>query len=190
MKAINCQVMPVAGYVMNVVNLEKGDLDKLDKIVKGVLRREGFHGRQSSDERLYVKRSDGGRGLESFKEVYDETKTQVACCMTTSTNEWIRLAVRNETHKEPTSLKKEMEKAMRGIDAVVSFDEGVVTIGEERTTELKAGWKKLKKMLNEGQKRNKQRSFEEKELQSEVPRQYKEDDSEGRLHLVERQHRP
>ena len=156
---------------MNVVNLGKGDLDELDKIVKGLLRREGFHGRQSSDERLYAKRRDGGRGLKSFKEVYNETKTWVACYMATSTNEWIRLAWRNETRKEQTSLKKEAEKAMRGIDAIVSFDEGAVTIGEERTTEWKAGWKNLKKILNEGQKRNKQRSFEEKELQSEVPRQ-------------------
>ena len=36
MKAINCRVIPVAGYVMNVVNLGKGDLDELDKSVKGV----------------------------------------------------------------------------------------------------------------------------------------------------------
>ena len=65
-------------------------------------------------------------------------------------------------------MKKEAEKTMRGVSAVVSFDEGAITIGEERTTEWKAGWKKFKKILNEGQKRNKQRSFEENELQSEV----------------------
>ena len=46
MKAINSRVIPVAGYVMNVCNLGKGELDALDKIVKSVLRREGFHGRQ------------------------------------------------------------------------------------------------------------------------------------------------
>ena len=73
-------------------------------------------------------------------------------------------------------MKKEAEKAMRGVDAVVSFDEGVVTIDEERMTEWKAGWKTLNEILNEGQKRNKQQSSEEKELQSEVHRQYKEGD--------------
>ena len=52
MKAINCRVIPVAGYVMNVCNLGKGELDELDMIVKSVLRREEFHGRQSSNERL------------------------------------------------------------------------------------------------------------------------------------------
>ena len=69
MKAINCRVIPVAGYVMNVCNLGKGNLDELDMTVKNVLRREGFHRRQSSDERLYLKRNKGGRGLKSFKEV-------------------------------------------------------------------------------------------------------------------------
>ena len=42
-KAINCRVIPVAGSVMNVCNLGKGDLDKLDMTVKSVLRRERFH---------------------------------------------------------------------------------------------------------------------------------------------------
>ena len=76
MKAISCRVIPVAGYVMNICNLGKGELDELDMTVKNALRREGFHGRQSSYERLYSKRNEGGIGLKSFKEVYDETKTR------------------------------------------------------------------------------------------------------------------
>ena len=67
MKAINCPVISVAGYIMNVRNLGKADLDELDMTVKSVLRREGFHGRQSSNERLYSKRNKGGRGLKSFR---------------------------------------------------------------------------------------------------------------------------
>ena len=76
MKAINCRVIPVAGYVMNVCNLGKGELGKLDMIVKSVLRREGFHGRQSSNERLYSKRNEGGKGLKSFDKVYNEAKLE------------------------------------------------------------------------------------------------------------------
>ena len=150
MKAINCRVIPVAGYVMNVCNLGKGDLDELDMIVKSVLRREGFHGRQSSDERLYLKRNEGGRGLKSFKEVYDETKTRVTCYMPAATNKWIRVAWKNESQKEQISLKKEAEKAMRKVEVTVSFDEGCVTIGEESYTEWEGAWKKLKKILIEG----------------------------------------
>ena len=44
MKAINCRVILVAGYVMNVCNLGKGELDELDNIVKSAPRKEGFHG--------------------------------------------------------------------------------------------------------------------------------------------------
>ena len=176
MKAINSRVIPVAGYVMNVCHLGKNELDELDKLVKNVLRREGFHGRQSSNERLYTKRTEGGRGLKSFKEVYDETRTRVACYMATSTNEWIAAAWRNEIRKEQTSLKREAERIMRDVNTIVSFDEGSIAIGEEKCTDWKDGWKNLKKILNEGQKRNKQQSLGEKQLQSEIPKLYGEDD--------------
>ena len=106
MKVINCRVIPVAGYVTNVCNLGKGELDELDNIVKSALRREGFHGRQSSDERLFTNRREGGRGLKSFKEVYDETKTRVACYMATSTDEWVEVAWKNEMSREQASLKR------------------------------------------------------------------------------------
>ena len=133
MKAINCRVIPVAGYIMNVCNLGKGDLDELDMIVKSVLRREGFHGKQSSDERLYLKRNKGGRGLKSFKEVYDEIKTRVTCYMAAATNEWIRVTWRNESQKEQISLKKEAGKAMRDVEVTVSFDEGSVLLAKRVT---------------------------------------------------------
>ena len=114
--------------------------------------------------------------MKSFKEDYDETKTRVACYMATSTNEWIMATWRNEIRKEQTSLKREAEEAMRNVNSVVSFDEASVTIGQEKYTDWKMGWKKLKRISNEGQKRNKQQSLVEKENQSEIPKQYSEDD--------------
>ena len=97
--------------------------------------------------------------------------------MAAATKEWIRVAWRNESQKEQISLKKEAEKAMRKVEVTVSFDEGSVIIGEESYTEWKGAWKKLKKILIEGQKRNKQQSLAEKELQSEILKQYSEEDS-------------
>ena len=52
---------------------------------------------------------------------------------------------------------------MKKVEVTVSFDEGSVIIGEESYTEWKEGWKKLKKILTEGQKRNRQQSLAEKE---------------------------
>ena len=126
---------------MNVFNLRKGDLNKLDMTVKTVLRREGFDGRQSSDERLYLMRNKGSRRLKSFKDVYYETKTRVVCYMAAATNKCIRVVWKNQSQKEQISLKKEVEKAMRKVEVTVSFDEGSVIIGQERYTE----WKKHRK---------------------------------------------
>ena len=79
MKAINCRVIPVAGYIMNVCVIRKGELEELDKMVKDILRERNIHGRQASDERLHMRQEEGGRGLLSFKDVYARTKVRVAC---------------------------------------------------------------------------------------------------------------
>ena len=47
---------------------------------------------------------------------------------------------------------------------------------KKATLNGKKDGKKLKKILTEGQKRNKQQSLEEKELQSEIPKHYNEED--------------
>ena len=91
--------------------------------------------------------------MKRFKEVYDETKTRMVCYMSAETNKWIRVAWRNESQKEQISLKKKAEKAMRKVEVTVSFDEGSVIIGEESYTGWKEGWKKLKKILTERQKK-------------------------------------
>ena len=54
--AINEKVVPVAAYPMNVCQFYKGDLIKLDQVVKRELRSRNMLGRQGSDERLYLKR--------------------------------------------------------------------------------------------------------------------------------------
>ena len=66
MKAINCRMVPAAGYATNVCLATKNDLAKLDKIVRSILRNEGFHGKKVNDERLCKKGKDGVRGLRSF----------------------------------------------------------------------------------------------------------------------------
>ena len=76
--------------------------------------------------------------------------------MATATNKWTRAVWRNEIQKEQISLKKEKEKTTRMVEVAVSFDEGTVTISEESYIEWKVGWKKLKKTINEKQKRNKE----------------------------------
>ena len=64
--------------------------DGLNKMVKEVLRQNDMLERQSSDERLYMKRQNGGMGLKSLKDVYGDTKVRVACYMANASSPWIQ----------------------------------------------------------------------------------------------------
>ena len=65
-------MIPVAAYPMNVCRLTKTELAELDQIIRRELRKNNMLGRQSSDETLYMKRSAGGRGLKSLREVHEK----------------------------------------------------------------------------------------------------------------------
>ena len=66
-KAINIKVIPVAAYPMNVCKFTKAELNEFGFFVKIELRKCNMLGRQSSDERLYLKRDVGVRGLKSLE---------------------------------------------------------------------------------------------------------------------------
>ena len=80
-QAINSKVIPVAAYPMNVCKMTKNELNELDQVIKRELRMKHMLGKQASDERLYLKRDQGGTGLQSMRNVYAEVRTRVACCM-------------------------------------------------------------------------------------------------------------
>ena len=100
---------------MNVCRFIKTELTELDQIIKRELRKNNMLGRQSSDERLCMKRSAGGRGLKSLRAVYEETRLRVACYMVMSENIWIKAAWRRETMKESNSIKDEAIGAMKAV---------------------------------------------------------------------------
>ena len=61
--AINTKVIPVAAYPMNVFKFNGGELKELEQVIKLELRLKNMLGEQSSDERLYLRREDGGRRI-------------------------------------------------------------------------------------------------------------------------------
>ena len=80
-KAINTKAVPVAAYRMNFCIFTQSELTELDQVIKRDLRKNNMLGRQASDERLYMKRKDGRRGLKSLREVYEETRLRVGCLL-------------------------------------------------------------------------------------------------------------
>ena len=93
-RAINTKVIPVAAYSMNVCKFTDGELKELDQVIKRKLRSKNMLGKQSSNERLYLIREDGGRGMKSLRDMYKETRLRVTFYMTWIQNKWIKAAWR------------------------------------------------------------------------------------------------
>ena len=86
MKPIDCRLVSVAGYLMNVCVMTRNNLEYLEKIVKDILKNEGFNGKKTSGKQLCTKNKNGLRRLWSFINVYKEIKVRLVCYMTTSTS--------------------------------------------------------------------------------------------------------
>ena len=168
-KAINTRVIPVAVYPMNVCKFTDGDLYKLDMVIKSKLRGKNMHGKQASDERLYLGSDEGGRGLKSFKDAYIETKIRIAAYMAMSTDKWLKIAWKREMSKEFWSIKRVVEDAFEIMGDKLKLTEGEVLLNEERLT---GNWKKVKEKLSKLWKRRVKerriRSLKNKPQQGEV----------------------
>ena len=91
MNAINTRVIPVSAYAMNVCMLPRGELQELNMVIKRKLREWKVHGKQASDKRLYLPRSEGGRGLKSLEDVYATTKIRIASYLSQSEDQWLKV---------------------------------------------------------------------------------------------------
>jgi len=168
-KAINTRVIPVASYVMNVCEFNKKQLDELDKLIKKELRDKNMHGKQASDERLYLRMEDGGRGLKSMKDVYEETKVRVACYMTYPNSPWIEAAWRNEVCKEGKSLCRDVNDTLAEYDVNITVsEEGMFEDGKVIMGGWKDVWNKIKKEIREGRRKKRKGAYTEKKMQSEI----------------------
>ena len=168
-RAINEKLVPVAAYLMNVCQFNKGELMELDQVVKRELRSRNMLGRQGSDERLYLKREDGGRGLKSMRDVYKETRVRVTCYMAKSTNEWIRVAWKRETLKDENSTIDEAVATMAQLGADIQFENNAVKLGGKRIDgEWKPTWKKVKESFKKGMRSKIIENYKNKEQQSKL----------------------
>ena len=107
---------------MNVCKFTQSELTELDQIIKRDLRKNNMLGRQANDKQLYMKIKDGGRGLKSLREAYEETRLHVECYMFVSDNRWIKEAWKQETRKDCNSVKDEMLLTMQTKGKTVQFE--------------------------------------------------------------------
>ena len=165
-KALNTHVLPVAGYVMNMCKISETELNELDMIIKRKLREKRYHGRLSSDERLYMHRKVGGRGLKSLRELYKETKTRIACYLILSGNRWMNEVWKYEKSKDHWSIKKEVEDAWKTIDERLELgNEEIILNGQKVEGTWKVVKEKLKRKWKEKVENNRKANLVAKNMQ-------------------------
>ena len=169
MKALKTRVIPVAAYVMNMVKFSNADLHEMDAVIKRALRENKMLGKQSSDERLYMSRKEGGRGLKSFSEVYKVTKIRVACYMIFSDSLWIQRAWERECSKECWSIKREAEEALREVGSNLKLSNNSVELnGQQIDVDWKKAYKVLKKEFMDKHTQKMKENYLQKVMQSDV----------------------
>ena len=137
-KVINTKVIPVAACSMNVCKFTQSELTELDQVIKRDLRKNNMLGRQASGERLYMKRKDGGRGLKSLRDVYEETRLHVGYYMFVSDNRWTKEAWKQEARKDCNSIKDEIILTIETKGKTIQFE------GEDMKLERKMLGRELK----------------------------------------------
>ena len=179
-KAINTKVKLVAAYPMNVCKFE---FTELDQVIKRDLRKNNMLGRQTSDERLYMKRKDGGRGLKSLKEVYEETRLRVGCYIFVSNNRWIKEAWKQEARKISNAIKDEIILTMQTKGKTIQFEGEDIKLEEKiLDREFKPIWKQVKKWFKKGSEEKRLEQYRKKKMQSEI---YKKQDKKCNIWLKE-----
>ena len=169
--AINSKVIPVVGYAMNINKFSKKELKELDMIVKRVLRLNKMHGMQSSDERLYLPRNVGGRGLKSFRIVYEETKIRIVCYMCKSNDPAIITVWERELNKEYHSYAKEVIQMFEEIGHTLEFDfDEIVLNGDVLVGDYSKVYQVMKNVYRKGKVAKMQEDYSKKKLQSEYYR--------------------
>ncbi len=138
-------------------------------------------GRQACDERLYVKREKGGRGLKSLRDTYKETRLRVACYMAKSPNRWIEAAWRREMGKEENAIVAESVMAEAGVR--MRFEENSIRLDDELIErEWKLRWRKVKSKLQKRLEDKRIDAYKTKQQQSNL---YREQEDECHLWLTQ-----
>ena len=113
---------------MNICKFNVSELKELDQIIKRKLSGRSMLGRQVSDERLYLEREKGGRGLKSMMGVYKETRLRVACYTVKSTNRWIEVAWMKVTTKEENAIVMESIKTKEEVGVRLRFEDDSIQL--------------------------------------------------------------
>ena len=92
MRAVNAWAVSVVRYTAGVLDWTQLELEALDKKTRKILTMNGAFHKNSSVDRLYMKRKEGGRGLISVEECV-RAEERGLCEYVLASKEWMLMVV-------------------------------------------------------------------------------------------------
>ena len=130
--AYNGFCLPVLRYGFGILKWTKTELLQLDRKMRKTLTKAGFHHPKSNTHRLYMARSDGGRGIKSLWDTYNEECSKLAT--------YLRL---NKRGDPLTTLVSQMERKKPKTVSILRFEEEEESLVKKHASEHLDGWKTM-----------------------------------------------
>ena len=106
--AINSLAVPVIIYSTNVINWQMNDIKKLDTRTRKLLTMYRMHYPKADVERLYLPRSEGGRGQIQIELTYKITTAGLETYLRESKDSMMKLVLEDEKKKKLYSVTKKL----------------------------------------------------------------------------------
>ena len=107
---INTLAIPVVTYSYNIINWNISDIKKMDTKIRKLLTCNRMHHPKADVERLYIPRSEGGRGLMQLEINFKSTTIGLHKYLATTDDWMLQLVLSYETKKKAHSISKQSEK--------------------------------------------------------------------------------
>ena len=110
--AINSLAIPIITFSMNVINWQINDINKLDTKTRIYLTMYGMHRPKADINRLYLLRSEGGRGLIQIELTYKIATVGLETYLKESKEIMMKLVLEHEYEKKLYSVANEAAKVL------------------------------------------------------------------------------
>ena len=110
-QALNSFAVPVVTYSFNIINWKQNELQKMDRKTRKILTKERMHHPKADVDRMYLPRSQGGRGLTQLELTLKTTTIGLNMYLSKSDDRLLQI-VKNQTlsiQDEAGKLKKKLQ---------------------------------------------------------------------------------
>lgn len=97
--AINTLAVPVPTYSFGIVNWRKDEINKMDRKTRKLLTMHGLHHPKADVERIYIKRSNGGRGLIELESAYNIAIVGLSDYIKQGSDKFMKMVKKHEDNK-------------------------------------------------------------------------------------------